>query len=261
MVDFQRSLEQSSLLTRVRVKGTDDLGCMIEATCQPAVNTPTISEIIAEVERLWMEELRYQHFEAHALVRTDYNESLEFVTESGQGGFYVTGRIAVDISGIQGPVKAVTFSYRLIWSGWSDTGIYDGVNRAFLCASYLSDALRDLTNAVVTLVEGAQGSTCRFAGEPSEHRWVFARQGDCLRIEVLWFDGTFPPAPDEKGKLTFSTACNLRQFAGQLRDELRRLLAEHGVEGYRRKWVRHEFPMAEYQKLEELLAPEKPASG
>src|SRR5229473_1898997 len=112
MVDFQHSLEQSRLLTRVRVKKTGDPGCMIEATCQPAANTLTIPEIIAEVERLWMEELRYQPFEAHALVRADYKEALEFITVSG---FYVTGRIAVDISEIQGPIKRVTFSYRLIW--------------------------------------------------------------------------------------------------------------------------------------------------
>src|SRR5437867_6564621 len=105
MIDFQHSLEQSRLLTRVRVKKTGDPGCMIEATCQPAANTLTIPEIIAEVERLWMEELRYQEFEAHALVRADYHESLEFVTESGPGGFYVTGRIAVDIREVQGPIQ------------------------------------------------------------------------------------------------------------------------------------------------------------
>jgi hypothetical protein len=259
MIDFQHSLDQSRLLTRVHLKKTGDPDCMIETTCQPAAETLAISEVVAEIERLWMEELRYHQFEAHAIHRADYQEALDFITVGEHGGSYVTGRIAVDISKIQGPIKTVMLWYRLTGSGWSEAGIRDGVNHAFLTASYLSDALQDLTNAVIALLQGAEKSTCSWGEEPGEYRWVFERQDDRLQIKVLWFEDTFDDEPDERGKLTFSTVCDLRQFAGQLRGELQRLLDEHGVEEYRRSWG-HDFPMTDFRELEALLAPEQSAS-
>jgi hypothetical protein len=261
VIDFQHSLEQSRLLTQMCVKKTGDPGCMIEATCQPAANTLTIPEIIAEIERLWMEELRYQHFEAHAVGRADYDVTLDFITLCEHGSFYVTGSIAVDVSKIQGPIRAVSFWYRLVGRGSSEASLYDGVNRAFLSATYLSDALRDLANAVIALFGGAQRSNCSWQEEPGEYRWVFNREGEHLRINILWFEDTFSRELDGRGKLVYSTECELRRFACQLRDQLCRLLEEHGLEGYRQNWVNYDFPISEYRKLEEILASEGAASA
>jgi hypothetical protein len=261
MMDFQHFLEGSNLLAQVGIKKTGDPGCMIEATCQPAAKTLTIPEIIAEIKRLWMEELRSPHFEAHAVGRADYDVTLDFITLCEHGSFYVTGSIAVDVSKIQGPIKVVRFWYRLVGHGWSEAGIFDGVNRAFLSASYLSDALGDLTNAVIALLRGAQRSTCSWQEEPGEYRWVFDREDERLRIDILWFEDTFSHELEGKGKLFYSTECELRRFACQLRDQLSRLLEEHGLEGYMQIWANHDFPMTEYRKLEDLLASRRAAPG
>jgi hypothetical protein len=110
LADFHHSVEQSPLLTRARVRKTGDPPCMIKATAQPASPTLSPPEIGVEVERIWMEELRYRHFEAHALVSSDEEVALEFVTVMEPGGPHVTGRISVDIRKLDLPLKSVALS-------------------------------------------------------------------------------------------------------------------------------------------------------
>jgi hypothetical protein len=257
LADFHDSLERSDLLALRSVKKTGEPERMIEALCEPAAETLTIPEAIAEIERIWMNELRYQHYEAHSLSRRDYELSLEFVTLDGPGSFYVTGQIAVDVRKIQGQIKAVTFWYRLVGSGWSEAGIFDGVDKAFLTASYLSDALRDLTGAVIALLQGAEEARCAWQEEPGEYRWALRRRGDHLKIDNLWFGDTFSGEADERGKPVFSSECSLLRFVGQLRDQLAKLLDEHGAEGYQRTWG-ISFPQDEYLRLGELIARGRP---
>src|SRR5262245_17882327 len=83
--DFHHTLDQSRLLTLRSVKKTGNPERMIEARCEPAADSLTIPEVIAEVERVWMAELRYSHYEAHAVIHHDYEVSLDFVTLSESG--------------------------------------------------------------------------------------------------------------------------------------------------------------------------------
>ena len=83
--DFHHSLDQSSFLTLRSVKKTGEPERMIEARCEPASDTLTIPEVIAEIERAWMEELRYSHYEAHVVTHLGYEAALEFVTVPAPG--------------------------------------------------------------------------------------------------------------------------------------------------------------------------------
>jgi hypothetical protein len=251
--DFHHALDQSEILKRLWVKKTGQPAQMIDARCEPAEQTVTIDEAAVEIERVWMEDLRYSHFEAHALFQDDYDLSLDFVTLSAPGSFYVTGRIAVDTRKIQGQIKAVTFWYRLSGAGWSEAGIFDGVNRAFLTASYLSDALTALVDAVNALLQGRAESRCAWQEEPGEYRWIFARRGDHLMIDIRWFGDTFSTESDERGQPVFSSDYSLVRFAIQLRDQLAKLMGEHGADGYQRSWGAP-FPWEAYRRLEELIA-------
>src|SRR2546423_1534981 len=84
---FPHALDQSWLLTPRSVKRTGQPDRMIEASCEPAADTITVPEVIVETERVWTEELRYTHFEAHAVIHHDYDVSLDFVTLSEPGSF------------------------------------------------------------------------------------------------------------------------------------------------------------------------------
>jgi hypothetical protein len=111
--------------------------------------------------------------------------------------------------------------------------------KVILTASYLSNAL----DAVARSVNGHHETTALFTEEPGEYRWCFKRiSNDKLSVEILWFDETFGNRPDSEGKVILATECRLRTFAGAILSASQRVLAMHGLEGYRELWVHHEFP-------------------
>ncbi len=121
-------------------------------------------------------------------------------------------------------------------------------------ASSLSDALRSVVSAVCRILDGLSDSTAIFDEEPGEYRWRFFRvDDDTIRILILEFDDLWTGKPDSDGKTIFDVQCRLRTFAGAVYDGCKRLLAEHGRDGYRDKWHKHEFPDSEFTTLRRLL--------
>jgi hypothetical protein len=236
LADLQRSLQNSPKLALLFARQTDEPERLIDLLCEPASDTLTIAEVSAELERLWLEELRYPHFEAHAVSQEGFDLTLEFVTVTGPGGFAVTGAITVDVRRIQGPVKAVEFWCRLAGRGWIEAGITDGVSQLSMVPSYLSDGPADLADAVIILLQGAQHATCSWQDEPGQYRWLLERQGDELEIKILRFEETFSRKLDEQGERLFSTRCTLARFAVQVHGQLQRLLVGEGAEACLSTW-------------------------
>jgi hypothetical protein len=81
------------------------------------------------------------------------------------------------------------FSYRVVSSGWSETRVVDDKNHAVLVASYLSDALGDLIEAVAVIAEGATAARCSYEDEPGEYRWIFERTRDQVDDTILGLRG------------------------------------------------------------------------
>lgn len=149
--------------------------------------------------------------------------------------------------------RSVTFRYRLTGAGWSAAHISDGINAADLSASYLDDALGDLTAAVVLLMQGADEQTVSWAEEPGEYRWNLERRDQRLYITIRWFDELWGHQPDAAGKVVFAAQCPLEEFAAEMRDELAQILSTYGLAGYKENWIEHDFPLDEYEKLKELI--------
>jgi hypothetical protein len=81
--------------------------------------------------------------------------------------------------------------------------------------------------------------------------FAFAFTSLCIRI--LWFDEMWSNRPEEEGKVILKAECRLRTFAGAVLSASQRVLAKHGLEEYREKWVQHEFPIKLQAKLQEAL--------
>lgn len=64
----------------------------------------------------------------------------------------------------------------------------------------------------------------------------------------MWSDRS-----DDEGKVILEAECRLRTFAGAVLSASQRVLATYGLEGYREKWVQHEFPAKLQAKLQEAL--------
>ena len=146
------------------------------------------------------------------------------------------------------------FSYRLTGTGWSEARLSDGTTEATVTASYLSDALGVLLEAVGTLLEGAQEARCSWDEEPGEYRWIFVRRGDVVELRVLAFQDLWGEEPDSEGSLVFETRQGLRETATAIADGAAEVLAEHGEEGYLAKWVDAPFPSAHLDLVRQLLA-------
>jgi hypothetical protein len=149
---------------------------------------------------------------------------------------------------------AISVQYNLSGRGWSECIIEIGHQQAHLTASYLSDALADLLDAITVVVQGANEAIASFTEEPGEYRWQFTRVSqDSLCVRIVWFDETWSDRPTEEGKVILEAECRLRTFAGAVLSASQRVLAIHGLEGYREKWVKHEFPVKLQAKLQEAL--------
>ena len=149
---------------------------------------------------------------------------------------------------------AISIQYNLTGAGWSECIVEIDDHQVHLTASYLSDALADLLNAVVAVVRDADQATASFTEEPGEYRWCFRRVSpDRLCIRILWFNEMWSDRPDEEGKVLLEAECRLRTFTGAVLSASQRILATYGLEGYREQWVKHEFPVKLQVKLQEAL--------
>jgi hypothetical protein len=143
----------------------------------------------------------------------------------------------------------VEIDYRLTGAGWAECDVTIGTQHASTSASYLRDALGELTGAIVELKNGAVESMAQFAEEPGEYRWRFYRNGDQLRVLILSFYDIEAGEPDEKGQVVLDAPCSFTAFTSALVAALKRILDEHGVEGYRSEWGEDDFPMDSYNQL------------
>lgn len=96
-IDFDAYLWHSPLIKEVSVRRTGDTNNLITATCQ-AVPGCSMVELAAELERVWLRDLRYSSFEAHVIAAGERGVHLDAVTQIAPGGFYVTASILAETS-------------------------------------------------------------------------------------------------------------------------------------------------------------------
>jgi len=148
----------------------------------------------------------------------------------------------------------VDFSYRLTGKGWAEARIADDDSWAILTASYLSDALGDLLEAIGVLLEGAPEARCSWEEEPGEYRWIFRRSGHDVHLTVLAFPDQLARQPDEQGRLVFRTIQPLRVIALVIADGAAAVLNEYDEDRYNEEWVEAPFPAARLAMVRQRLA-------
>ena len=140
--------------------------------------------------------------------------------------------------------------YKLHEHGWASAFVGDGSTTVTFDASYLSDALGDLARAVRAVLRGLPESKCAFEQEPGEHRLLFVRDEQVIRITLERLHETFSRA--QRGELLLVTQSEPLQLAEEVLNCLFRVLARHGEDDYLRRWINAPFPSAEYRDLLEI---------
>jgi hypothetical protein len=92
-IDLVQGLQRSGQFTGVTIKRSNQPSCKLVAACA-TVNSDTAS-VTTSLQRIWKEQLCYEHFEAHDVQQTSSSVILRFVTRSGDqaGDLCVTGKI------------------------------------------------------------------------------------------------------------------------------------------------------------------------
>jgi hypothetical protein len=151
--------------------------------------------------------------------------------------------------------NGIQIEYSLTGTGWSNCRITIGETSCAISASYLSDALGELADAIRHIVCGADRARTSFDEEPGEFRWIFLRNDQCVEVSILFFEELWGGKTDEQGRVLFNGTCSVSELSLAMKNMLEDVLTKNGIKGYKEKWVEHDFPTDAYLWVcEKLLA-------
>ena len=137
--------------------------------------------------------------------------------------------------------------YRLTGTGWASCRVAINEKSTKVTASYLSDGLGELADAIRHISAGGETAKCSFDEEPGEYRWIFNKLiNQRIRIVLLFFDELWGGKPDTEGQLLVDELCDLRELDIATKIMLENVLLENGLDGYKEKWSEHDFPLDSY---------------
>lgn len=109
--------------------------------------------------------------------------------------------------------------------------------------------------AAAAVLAGAHSISVGFDEEPGETRWSVVRTDNgTVRVSVLSFQELWGNRPDAEGESMFSWTCPPIDFGRAVRDAAETVLKEHGLAGYKERWVEHDFPSQQLELLKSYIA-------
>ncbi|WP_339213849.1 hypothetical protein [Solibacillus sp. FSL W8-0372] len=154
-------------------------------------------------------------------------------------------------------VSMLKFNYKIIGIGWAICEIQTANESFTFRASYLSDALGDLLNALLSLNSDmnteSYGDETNFSWyqEPGLTEWHIKAFDIKSNVENLHFKINQYVDDTEKGdpETTSAFTCNYDEFVYSVVESLDRLMQKFGLVGYRAIWLDSDFPVVAYLKL------------
>jgi hypothetical protein len=150
----------------------------------------------------------------------------------------------------------MNFKYELTGKGWADGFIEINTSVAYFTSSYLTNSLKDLLSSLLCLIPECvpfplKNTTFEMYEEPGGTVWSLEKKNnDEVLIRIVSYENM---SPKKDIRIEINEVCQISDLVKVIVDELGRLLKTHGVEGYKEKWVNHEFPLTEYQALKKYI--------
>ena len=141
--------------------------------------------------------------------------------------------------------------YSLGGAGWATANVAADGKSVSMPVSYLHDSLRDLARAILRLRDGEPETLVTFMDEPGEHHLTLRRVNDEVKVEVQWTNRwtNGQPIPRGEGRTLLEARVPFSEIERAVLAVLDDVMNSLGVAGYKQKWIQHDFPTAEYQKL------------
>jgi hypothetical protein len=166
------------------------------------------------------------------------------------------------------------FRFTVVGDGWAKASIADGGQKMDFTISYLCDALRDMLEGMVCLLDGGDFWQMDWYDEPGVWHWEFVPT-DGWKIEVgkTYFRGEdllttiarpfqviiqndpelMRPIKAGDGQQIFRAVFPLKELATQAVQRAGEMLAAYGFYGYRQNTIDLDFPVTQYLMLEQRL--------
>lgn len=142
-------------------------------------------------------------------------------------------------------------NYSVRNAGWAFATVSNGEAEQEFAVSYLHDSLQELAGSAIAIQEKALVSVV-FMDEPGEHVLRLERtEGSVLDFELRWYKDwwSWGLMAEDEFECVLRGQTTVPKYVNQVRAILQQIHAEMGPRGYLEKWQRHEFPMAEFERL------------
>jgi hypothetical protein len=143
--------------------------------------------------------------------------------------------------------------YRIVGVGWASVTVSHLGHTVEFKASYLTDVMGELVAGAILALPCEDEVRFSWELEPGELRWILTPIDGQLRVQVLAFRDFLDHADDEDGRDAFRCELPSRGFAQAVAVAAEQVLRELGFDGYRERWVEHDFPIDSLDELRDLL--------
>jgi len=145
----------------------------------------------------------------------------------------------------------ISLEYKVEDAGWAVAIIGNGTEEKTITVSYLNDSLKQLAESAIFINE-QKAKRVVFMDEPGEHHLIVKTISDNeVEYELRWYEDwtDWNAMEDEKSTIVLTGKTRKIRFVNEVRNILIGIMENIGTELYEKKWVNHEFPTEEYQKL------------
>jgi hypothetical protein len=113
-----------------------------------------------------------------------------------------------------------------------------------------------LLTAANLLLKGAPDAKVIAMDEPGEHLiYLQSLDAKTVVIEIRWFKdrASRNMITEKEFEVVFKCHDTILNFSTEIFNTANGILDKHGMEGYKEKWIEHDFPIDKYNRLKSLL--------
>lgn len=145
----------------------------------------------------------------------------------------------------------IQIEYKINGAGWAIGKIGNGQKLAEFSVSYLRDSLKELAESAIE-IRAKEHKSVVFMDEPGEHVLILNRkENNLIHYELRWYQDwwSWNLIDESNYQLILEGQTTVPKYVNQVRNVLNRIMSELGPKEYRKQWMEHDFPLAEFEKL------------
>ena len=145
----------------------------------------------------------------------------------------------------------IHLEYLVEEAGWAVGTIGNGEDVVTFDISYLHDSLKELAESAIE-IQKKETKSVIFMAEPGESKLVLDRkENGKIIFELRWYEdwASWNVISEDDYEIVIKGETTITKYINQVRKVLGKIMDEMGPLEYRKKWIKHDFPVDEYEVL------------